>query len=58
MESLRALCPALSEEQLHNILSFANTLKSEEATTTLGLPDFPLDLVPHVARILVSTLAQ
>ena len=54
MAVLSGVGNGVSAEQLSNILSFANTLKSEEATTTLGLPDFPLDHMQHLVRILVG----
>lgn len=39
--------------RLARILSFAITLLQRESST-LGLPDFPLENLPHVVKILVS----
>jgi hypothetical protein len=35
------------------ILSFATTMRTQESQS-LGLPDFPLDNLPAIAKILVS----
>ncbi|KAI0224510.1 von Willebrand factor A domain-containing protein 8 [Lamellibrachia satsuma] len=53
LEVLNAIAHGVSPDRLSQILSFALTLKSDEAKT-LGLPDFPLDNLHAIIKILTA----
>ncbi|GFR87627.1 von Willebrand factor A domain-containing protein 8-like [Elysia marginata] len=52
-EELVSLAPNVNSERISHILSFATTLLQKE-TSPIGLPDFPLDNLSHVAKIMNS----
>ncbi|GFO07343.1 von Willebrand factor a domain-containing protein 8-like [Plakobranchus ocellatus] len=52
-EELVSLAPNVPAERISQMLSFATTLLQKE-TSPLGLPDFPLDNLPHVVKIMNS----
>lgn len=55
MEKLRQITPSLPPEKLDQLLSVSFGLASKESEK-LGLPDFPIDNLPHAAKLLVTLL--
>ncbi|XP_074047842.1 von Willebrand factor A domain-containing protein 8 [Macrotis lagotis] len=53
LKLLYSIGPNVSAERVSQVLSFATTLCSQESST-LGLPDFPLDSLPAAVQILDS----
>ena len=53
LEMLTALGPRLDKESLARLLSFSHTLVTEESSS-LGLPDFPLESLPGAVSLLNS----
>merc|ERR1719187_93353 len=53
LELLMAAAPNTSKESMAQVLSFAHTLLTEESST-LGLPDFPVENLPNIVSILES----
>ncbi|XP_060050736.1 von Willebrand factor A domain-containing protein 8 isoform X2 [Erinaceus europaeus] len=53
LKLLYSVGPNISAEKISQLLSFATTLCSQESST-LGLPDFPLDSLPAAVQILDS----
>jgi len=51
LEMLRSLGPDVDSDQLSRLLSFSHTLVTEESSS-LGLPDFPLESLPSAVRLL------
>ncbi|XP_012578723.1 PREDICTED: von Willebrand factor A domain-containing protein 8 isoform X2 [Condylura cristata] len=51
LKLLYSVGPSVSAEKISQLLSFATTLCSQESST-LGLPDFPLDSLPAAVQIL------
>ncbi|KAH9488726.1 hypothetical protein Btru_059448 [Bulinus truncatus] len=53
LEELVSQAPAIAQERLSRILSFAITLLQRESSS-IGLPDLPLDNLPHIVKIMNS----
>ena len=51
LEVLQALAPNVPSQTTSQILSFAHTLVTEESST-MGLPDFPVDNLPSLIQML------
>ncbi|XP_041358414.1 von Willebrand factor A domain-containing protein 8-like [Gigantopelta aegis] len=51
LENLQQMTNSLPPERISQLLSFASTMLSSESTS-LGLPDFPIDGLKHVVKIL------
>ncbi|XP_059156251.1 von Willebrand factor A domain-containing protein 8-like [Physella acuta] len=51
LNELELLAPNISATRLSQLLSFATTLLQRESST-LGLPDFPIDNLPHIVQIM------
>uniref|UniRef100_A0A2C9MAM2 von Willebrand factor A domain-containing protein 8 n=1 Tax=Biomphalaria glabrata TaxID=6526 RepID=A0A2C9MAM2_BIOGL len=54
LEELISQAPNISSDRLSHILSFAITLLQRESSS-LGLPDLPVEHLPHIARIMVPS---
>lgn len=52
MTILRELGPSVPQEKLDQLVSVSFGLMSKESEK-LGLPDFPIDNLPHAAKLLV-----
>ncbi|CAL1547451.1 unnamed protein product [Lymnaea stagnalis] len=50
-EELQSLAPRVAPDRLSQLLSFAVTLLQRESSS-IGLPDFPLDNLPHIVKIM------
>ena len=57
IEVLSTIGGGVSPDKVSQILSFASTLKSDEATT-MGLQDFPMDNLRTVIKIMVCSLTK
>lgn len=53
MDELKAVAPTVPVEILDQLVSVSFGLLSKESEK-LGLPEFPIDNLPHAARILVD----
>lgn len=57
LQELKTLAPNAPQDKIEQLLSVAFGMLSKEAST-LGMPDFPIDNLPRIAKILVSFITE